>query len=185
MDKETGFGSLVVLIVDDNRHMRTLIRGLLGAFHIRKVHEAEDGGAALKMLQTTSIDIIITDLQMSPIDGLELTRMIRNASDSRDPFVPIIMVSAFTEPAWIVNARNAGITEFLAKPVSAAHLYRRIHAVIHSPRPFVRVKNYFGPDRRRHWDLDFDGDDRRRSDGGDGELVVGQPSRRPKKRKDG
>lgn len=167
--RSTGFEEVSVLVVDDNRHMRRLIRSLLGAFRIRRVHEAEDGGEALKMLQTNNIDIIVTDLQMAPLDGLEFTRMIRNASDSRNPFVPVIMVSAFTDRISILEARNAGITEFLAKPLSAEQLYRRIHAVVHSPRPFVRAKSFFGPDRRRHWDLDFDGEDRRAGGGASAE----------------
>ena len=50
----------------------------------------------------------------------------------------------------LVAARDAGITEFLAKPVSSKALYQRIVSVIANPRPFIKTKTYFGPDRRRN-----------------------------------
>ncbi|MDE0809430.1 MAG: response regulator, partial [Alphaproteobacteria bacterium] len=69
--------------------------------------------------------------------------------DSPDSFQPIIMVTGHTEKARITEARDAGINELMAKPVSAKSLYRRLVSVIEHPRQFVRTKTYFGPDRRR------------------------------------
>lgn len=95
-------------------------------------------------------DVIITEFMMTPVDGLEFVRLVRTGSDSPNPFVPIIMLTAYTERRNIMQARDAGITEFLAKPISARSLYARLHSAVFRPRPFIKVTQYFGPDRRRH-----------------------------------
>ncbi len=137
------------LIVEDNAFMRQIVKRILAALGAKKIKEAEDGADALKSLRTFSPDIIITDWVMDPIDGIEMTRMIRTANDSKNPFVPIIMLTAHSELARIIEARDAGINEIVVKPVSVKALFGRIQMVIERPRPYVRVGDYFGPDRRR------------------------------------
>ncbi len=61
------------------------------------------------------------------------------------------------------TARAAGITEFIAKPLSAKTLMARVTAVIEHPRPFIRSPRYFGPDRRRRQTSDYKGPERRKS----------------------
>jgi len=149
------------LVVDDNTFMRQLLKRMLVAFKVGGIKEACDGADALKLLQTGfSPDIILTDAEMPIMDGLELARMIRKSEDIEDHFTPIILVTAYTDLAHIFAARDAGINEFLAKPVSATELYRRIDSVIEKPRPFVEAGRFFGPDRRRR-ELRFGGMERR------------------------
>jgi len=91
---------------------------------------------------------------MDPLDGFDLSRLIRTSEDSRNPYVPIITISGHTEAHRIEEARDAGVNEFLAKPISATALYSRIHAVITQNREFIKTRMFFGPDRRRskiHW----------------------------------
>jgi CheY-like chemotaxis protein len=153
---------LTVLVVDDNQHMRSLIRTILEALGVSSIVEARDGQHALEKLSAQQVDLIIVDWNMEPMDGLALTRHIRTSADSPDPFVPIVMLSGHTEKSRVMQARDAGITEFMAKPVSARSLYARIVSIIENPRPFVRTKDYFGPDRRRQM-LPFEGPERRQS----------------------
>ena len=94
-------------------------------------------------------------------DGIELTRMIRNPDSFEDPRLPIVALTAYTEMKYVIAAMDAGITEFLCKPVSAIDLYRRIQNIIENPKPFIRTKTYFGPDRRQLDDPDYSGDERR------------------------
>ena len=61
-------------------------------------------------------------------------------------------------------ARDAGVTEFLAKPITAHNLFARIAEIVERPRAFVRCDNYFGPDRRRHQNDDYPGPWRRKDD---------------------
>ena len=69
--------------------------------------------------------------------------------ESSASLLPIIMVTGHTERRRIEAARDAGVTELLAKPITAAGLFQRIEEIVHRPRPFVRTANYFGPCRRR------------------------------------
>lgn len=159
-----GFERLSVLIVDPNRHMRTLVRGVLHAFLIRNIREAPDGATAFKEWRTFPADIIITEMKMEPLDGIEFTQMVRRASDSPNRYVPVIMLTAYTERHNVEKARDAGITEFLSKPISAEALYARIHAVVHRQRPFIETRPYVGPDRRRRGGQ-FVGSERRKNHG--------------------
>jgi len=154
------FARVTILVVEDNKPMRGLVRNILEALGVGTILEAGDGTAALKQLASHEVDLVIVDWNMEPMDGLELTRQIRTASDSRDVFLPVIMLSGHTEKAKVLAARDAGVTEFVAKPVSARALCARISAIIDNPRPFVRVDGFFGPDRRRR-PLPFDGPERR------------------------
>jgi two-component system, chemotaxis family, chemotaxis protein CheY len=137
------------LIVDDNTFMRTIIRRILTTLGAHDVREAPDGADALRILSTWHADIMIVDWEMQPLDGVELTRMIRTAGDSTNPFLPIIMLTGYSEIAQITEARDAGVTEYIVKPVSAKALFRRIREIVEHPRPFVKTKGFFGPDRRR------------------------------------
>ncbi|MBT7486930.1 MAG: response regulator [Rhodospirillales bacterium] len=157
------------LVVDDNKHMRNLVKSILGALGVRTIMEAADGADALKELRHCAADIIILDWNMDPLDGLDLTRMIRQPNDSANPFVPIIMLTGHTEMKRVIEARDSGINEFLAKPVSAKRLYERIKSVIEKPRSFIEVKGmtaYFGPDRRRRPMPGYKGPERRKDEKG-------------------
>jgi CheY-like chemotaxis protein len=159
-----GFGNLKALIVEDNAHMRSLLRALLNAIGIKDIAEATHGGTALEILRERKSDLVLTDLAMKPVDGLEFTRQVRNSGQSPNPFVPIIMITGHTEKHRVEAARDAGVTEFLAKPITAANLFARITEIVERPRAFVRCDSYFGPDRRRRTIEDYAGPWRRADD---------------------
>ncbi|MBL4693123.1 MAG: response regulator [Magnetovibrio sp.] len=150
------------LIVDDNKHMRALVKSILHALGVKNVLEAGDGADAFKELRHFPADVIISDWNMSPLDGMDFVRMVRTGSDSPNPFVPIIMLTGYTEMNRVMEARDSGVHEFLAKPVSAKKLYSRIRSIIEHPRSFVRAGLYFGPDRRRKTNTNYNGSERRK-----------------------
>ena len=152
--------NLKILILDDHAPMRRILMSVLRELGLNRLTQSGNAVEALRGLSGIDPDLIITDALMEPMDGLEFTRKIREGEADIDPFVPIIMVSGQTEMKYIVKARDAGVTEFLAKPISARAVYMRICNVITSPRPFVRGADFFGPDRRRQGVV-F-GDDERR-----------------------
>ncbi len=157
------FSKISVLIVDDSKFMRSLVMGILHGFGVRDFHLAADGAEALHHQSLTPADLIITDYVMSPIDGVELTRTIRNELANTNPFVPIILMTAYTEKSRVIAARDAGITEFLAKPVTVNSVLERVITCIERPRRFVRAKDYFGPDRRRTGETKYPGEERRKA----------------------
>jgi CheY-like chemotaxis protein len=163
------FNRLRFLVIDDNAHMRRILRTLLHGFGAREVYEAEDGGAGLESFTHYIPDIIITDWAMPIFDGLELAQMIRQPGANANPYVAIIMLTGHSEKRRVTAARDAGITEFLAKPISAKGLYERIVNVVANPRPFIRTKSYFGPDRRRNGNASYAGPERRK--GGKADVI--------------
>ena len=113
MAKSIDFEALSFLIVDDNAHMRRIVRSLLHGFGSRRVYEAEDGASGLEAVETQAPDILITDWAMPIFDGLELVQMIRNPDGFRNPYIPIIMLTAHSEKQRVMAARDIGVTEFL------------------------------------------------------------------------
>ncbi len=144
-----SFEILRVLVVDDHRSMRILVRTILKSFGVKSVHEAKDGPAAFKVLNSFPIDMVITDLNMPVMDGVEFVRLVRMDKDSKNPYIPIIMLTGHSEVPRIISARDAGVNAFLTKPVSAKSLYSKMSFLIEHPQPFIRCKTYVGPDRRR------------------------------------
>jgi CheY-like chemotaxis protein len=135
-----------------------------------EAENAEDGWEIMKLQRC---DIVFCDWVMSGMSGLEFAEKMRTAPDSPNPFVPIIMLTGHTSIERVNAARDAGVTEFLAKPISAKGLYQRILNVVANPRPFIKTKTYFGPDRRRNTTNAYIGPERRV--GGEMEVLQ-QPS---------
>jgi two-component system, chemotaxis family, chemotaxis protein CheY len=165
------FNKLRFLVIDDNAHMRRILRTLLHGFGARDVYEAEDGAAGLEAFTHYMPDIVLTDWEMPIFNGLELAQMIRQAGTNTNPYAPIIMLTAHSEKKRVIDARDAGITEFMAKPISAKALYQRILNIVARPRPFVRTKTYFGPDRRRNVNPNYVGPERRKGGGGRADVI--------------
>jgi CheY-like chemotaxis protein len=157
---ETALHKLRLLLVDDNAAMRGIVRTVLSAFGCVNVFEASTAKQAMDVLRAEAIDLMILDWKMQPVDGTALVRRLRADPSERLTYLPIIMLTAYAEPAKVKEARDAGVTEFLVKPFSSEGLYMRLANIVNRPRPFVRTKSFFGPDRRRFIG-EFDGQDRR------------------------
>lgn len=159
-----AMSDLKLLVVEDNQFMRTLLVDALNAMGIGSVDSANSGKRDLDLMANNSYDLVITDLEMENGTGIDLIDAVRKGRNIEDPLVPIIVLSANTTRGMITAARDAGTTEFLAKPVSAKALYGRISRIIETPRNFIRTDDYFGPDRRRRRDPDYRGPMRRKDD---------------------
>jgi two-component system, chemotaxis family, chemotaxis protein CheY len=156
--------NISVLIVDDNSHMINIVKTILRGFGIKSYFEANDAAEAFDIVRSDGPDVIVVDFQMDLLDGTDFVRLVRTGEDIANPFVPIIMLSAHSEKKRVVAARDAGITEFCRKPVTAQDLYKKFCSIINAPRQFVRTATYFGPDRRRHTGESYTGPMRRKDD---------------------
>ena len=154
------------LVVDDNTYMRRIIKTLLHGFGAREVFESEDGASALDAFASHVPDIVFTDWEMPLINGIDMTKLMRHRTIPSIRYVPIIMVTVHSERHRVLEARDAGVTEFLVKPLSARIVHQRVLSVIANPRPFIRTDNFFGPDRRRTKALNYDGPERRSGETG-------------------
>jgi CheY-like chemotaxis protein len=160
----SGFASLRVLVADDNPNMRTILVQMLKSLGILSVVEARDGQHAFETLGRWEADLAIVDFQMQPVDGVQFTRMMRTGPGTPNPYLPIIMLTGHSEEHRVGAARDAGVTEFLVKPVNAKDLLDRFHSVVYRQRPFIKTATYFGPDRRRKVDPRHKGPWRREAD---------------------
>ncbi len=160
------FDKLKMLVVDDNQHMRKLVITIMQAFGTTQIAEAPSGEKALAMLREFNPDVIILDWQMDGMSGIEFAKSLRTSQTTPNPFVPIIMLTGHTSIEHVRAARDAGINEFLAKPVSVKGIMTRLVSVIEHPRPFVRTTAYFGPCRRRRAADAYQGPERRAASAG-------------------
>lgn len=150
---------LSLMIVEDNAFMGRLLARTIRAMGIRQIEIVENGKAAVEkfdMIQKDpvkaglqGVDIVMTDMFMPTVDGNLLLRWLRTSKQSPDRFMPVIMISGAADPANVRQARDGGVTEFLAKPFSAKTVSDRILKVIDRTRPFIMTQDFFGPDRRR------------------------------------
>ncbi len=141
---------LDVVVADDSEQMRAYHRSVLEMIGAARIREARDGKEAFAAICGGVPDLLITDYGMTPDDGIDLTRAVRAGPGSPNPYLPVIMVTAYTDKRHIGLARDAGISWLLHKPVTPQELSRSIAHVIADPRPFIRTRAYFGPDRRGH-----------------------------------
>ena len=152
------------LIVDDKAYMRRVMKGVLETLGAKSIDEAYDGSEAVNNIRSWPPDIVLTEWRLYPMSGVEMLRAIRRERGSVR-FTPVIMVTSETRREKVIEARNLGITEFVAKPFTAKSLLLRIKEVIERPRPFIRCEAYVGPDRRRRHRADeHDGPWRRHDD---------------------
>ena len=159
-----AYQALRILLVDDNQHMRTITATILASAGFRCIREVRDGAEAIEALRDWPADLAIVDFNMAPIDGVEFTRRVRRSGDSPNPYLPIIMMTGHSERRRVIEARDAGVTDFLGQPITPpAGLYRS-QTLIQKPRPCVTTENYFGPCRRRISNPAFTGPWRRGSD---------------------
>ncbi len=157
------FQELSILICDDSMQIRALVRNCLMAFGVKNIADASSAEAAFEALQKTNPDLVITDWSMGESCGLEFVRKVRQGLESPNPYVPIIMLTANTELDRVQTARDAGVSSFLAKPMSANSLYKRLVSVVEDNRPFIRCMDFFGPDRRFKQAPEFKGEERRQA----------------------
>ncbi len=156
-----NLNKLSILVLEKHLLIRNLLTEVFREFGVSTVLNTQDTGVAWEMFQQFPVDLILSDWAEG-LNGMAFLRRVRQDPESKNPFVPVIVCTANTEYRHVCCARDTGMTDFLAKPVSAKTIYSRICASIENHRPFVRVADFFGPDRRRHADALFGGVDRRK-----------------------
>ena len=148
MQIDVDLSQISALIIDDSRYARSFIRTALQSFGIKTILEASDGPAGLEILRRQPVQLILVDQDMAPMSGVDFTRYLRSGDLVSCVDVSVLMVSGDAAKEVVVEARNAGVNEFLVKPVSTESLYRRIRNVLVNPKAFVRTASFIGPDRR-------------------------------------
>jgi two-component system chemotaxis response regulator CheY len=126
---KADYAPITVLIVEDVGAVRLCLRALLRKLGIQNIKEAEDGVAALEILKAEKIDLILSDLRMPSMDGIDLTRILRLAGNSLNSNVPILMISGHSDQSVVKNALRAGVTDFMPKPITPEALASRLKTI--------------------------------------------------------
>ncbi len=114
-----------ILIVDDDREIRTLLQQFLEKHGFPKISAAGDGREAREILEREDISLIILDIMLPGEDGFSIAQSIREKST-----IPIIIISALTKLDDRVFGLNAGADDYLTKPFDTDELLARIHAIL-------------------------------------------------------
>lgn len=142
-----------VLLVEDDPRMRRLISTTLTILGFRKITEVGNGREALDLLEAYRTgfryDFIITDWEMPIMNGLELVSAIRQNIALPDYTIPVLMCTGMAQKRHVLEARDFGATEFIAKPFTVDQLAQKITHLLSNPRQFVICDTYVGPCRRR------------------------------------
>lgn len=152
------------LVVDPNAYMRGVIADSLRRLMITNINAAATAVEAFTVGRMFKPDIIFVDWDAGRMSGLEFTREVRRNTTGMSRETPIILLAGAIDHEQLMSARQAGINEFLLKPVSAQGVLSRIEEVVLRPRKFIDSRNYVGPCRRRKEDPNYAGPWRRLTD---------------------
>jgi two-component system, chemotaxis family, chemotaxis protein CheY len=158
--------SIQVLVIDEHVHLRAAICDVLRNLGVRNIREADSIERGYVLTQEINPDLIFIDWTPD-FDGIGLLQKIRTDPKSPNPYVAVIVMTGFSESEYVISARDAGMDRYLAKPVSPQTIYKHIVALIENRKTFVKSDEFFGPDRRRKRQSEFQGEDNRDISSGD------------------
>lgn len=157
--------TLSVLAVDAANFSRGLIADILRNLDVSNISCARDENSAYSCLTERPIDLVIVSWEENDaFDGLGFVRQLRRAYDETLRRLPVIFVTSGLTRQMVIRGRDAGVDEFLARPISPAAMQQRLQMVIETPRPFVDCAVFVGPCRRRKNPADYHGAMRRADD---------------------
>lgn len=113
-------GTKTILIADDSRAMRAMLTSTLEVLDDCRIVEASSGFEAMRLLPREKVDLVLTDINMPDINGLELISYMRNNPNYRD--IPIIIISTEGSQKDIERGRQLGANDYVVKPFDPAHL---------------------------------------------------------------
>lgn len=142
------FRSATILVAESNRATRQALRNVLLGMGFPSIMLTGNSGETMRQLMLDPPSVLLLDHKLPGGDGLMLVRRLRRDSGELGR-IPIILMIEAPEAALVIAARDAGVNEIVIKPPAVEALVRRLMSVLKEPRPFVRVKGFIGPDRRR------------------------------------
>ncbi len=152
-----------VLIVDPNLGATQVLTELLKDIGARQRFHAPTTRRGLELVAEAQPQLIFVEFAGPGLDGVDFTTRLRRSTLAARK-APVIVITADTREASIKAARDSGAHEFLCKPFTAGHVFRRVENVTLKPRPWIEAQMYVGPDRRRFNSGGFEGPRKRRND---------------------
>ncbi|MAE44086.1 MAG: hypothetical protein CMF63_03705 [Magnetovibrio sp.] len=162
MANKINLAALSFLVASNNAQERQAAKDILHILGARNIRLVKDGSEAITEMKTFPADVVFCDWEMSPVNGLQFTQRIRAEGKGIGQFAVIIALYGELSQQLVIEARDVGVNDFIAKPISMGSVTSRLHRVFDNPKGFVRSDTYFGPDRRRR-DAAFEGEEQRQT----------------------
>ena len=122
VDEKPDFSKLNVLVVEDDRTAMNLAVSILRDLGFREVYTAQHGAEGYEVLSLLHVDLVVCDLKMPVMNGLELLRQVRLTDNN----LQFIMLTGQADVTSVTEARKYGVTAYIKKPFNAAELHKKV-----------------------------------------------------------
>jgi CheY-like chemotaxis protein len=143
------YKGLKVLVVEDSHTTQAVITRILASIGVEFIYTALNGKEGLEIVQKEDPDLVIVDWEMPQLDGIGFTQAVRTGENIPDKTIPILMCTTHYEIGRVMQARAAGVNEFITKPFTEKELLIRLQHALCATRRYIVSEAYTGPDRRR------------------------------------
>jgi PleD family two-component response regulator len=165
MKRGRVFDTLKVLIVEGKRGNGRLLYDILTNLGVRQIVTRDDSQEALRELRETLFDAVFCDEQSTPVNPAAFARALRKDAANVSHRAPIVLMSGAPQRRQVEIARDCGINDFLAVPISIATVKKKLMTVLFAPKRFVVSQSFAGPDRRHKAQLEAASKEKEKADG--------------------
>jgi two-component system, chemotaxis family, chemotaxis protein CheY len=144
-----AFDTLKVLIVDGKRANAQVLRDVLSTLGVRQITRLEDSTAALNSLRGNEFHAVFCDDAVAPDGPAKFVTALRKDPTSQCQKVPVFLMSSAPQKRQVELARDAGVNDFLAVPLSVNTVKTKLMSVLVAPKEFIKSEDFAGPDRRK------------------------------------
>lgn len=164
MVEKLNFAQIECLVVDADQYSTSILGQILRGFGLSKHVMVESGDEATRRLANGHFDLLICDAILPDMAGGDLVKWVRRQPALALKYVPIVVLTGYTQYSSVVNMRDAGANIVVRKPVSPNILFDHIAWSARTERAFIETDNFIGPDRRFKNTGPPDGAGRRKTD---------------------
>ncbi|OWY39468.1 response regulator [Xenophilus sp. AP218F] len=139
------FQHLRILVVDDQTLVRTLLNQALQSMGMKSdnIYQAQDGTAAMRLLDIRMVDIVLCDVQMLPMNGMDLLKELRCGHTMNPSNLPFVFLSGHADRTNVVLASQLHADGFVVKPPKPADVEKAINIAMHRQRPEIDPFSYY------------------------------------------
>ena len=119
---------IAILVIEDDKNLKRLIKSLLKRLGFERIEEASDGTSALQILSKKSIQLVIADWHMPGMDGLEFYTLLKENEEFKD--IPFLMITGEAKKEKVIQAFTSGIRNYIIKPFESDDLERKVHKLL-------------------------------------------------------
>lgn len=133
MSKEpVNYEQFVVLVIEDQPFVRRTIMQIMAQIGFRKIAEADNGETGMEQCIKLNPDLIVCDIEMKPMSGLQFLAALRGSDDVKNNRTPVVFLTNHTESEIVKEAMALGVNGFVVKPPSLVALKERVDRLLTS-----------------------------------------------------